>query len=272
MGAPIAHLRTITQLKTKMVKPVVGNGYRSGMTSLAGSSILVVGASGGLGSAIARILAEEGALLTLHGRSEEKLRALGIPGAIVCSDLLDADSGANLVATALVAHGKLDGVINAAGVVAFGPSADTTDETTNTLFTVNAFGPMNLLREARPALLESAAANRDPFFVTLSGIVSESPTANMAAYSASKSALAAFVQAASREVRRDGIRLLDARPGHTETGLASRPVAGAAPNMPTGFDPADVARRIVDAITSGEKDLPSGAFTAPAAPVAPPAI
>ncbi|MGV8883865.1 MAG: SDR family NAD(P)-dependent oxidoreductase [Rhodoglobus sp.] len=235
------------------------------MTSLSGSSILVIGASGGLGSAIARILAAEGALLTLHGRSEAKVRALGIPGAVVCSDLRNAGSDAELVAAALAAHGRLDGIVNAAGVVAFGPSGETTDETTSTLFAVNAFAPMHLLRAARPALLESAAAKREPFFVTISGIVSESPTANMAAYSASKAALAAFVQAATREVRRDGIRLIDARPGHTETGLATRPVAGTAPALPAGFDPHDVARRIVDAILNGEKDLPSGAFTAPPA-------
>ncbi|MGV8857782.1 SDR family NAD(P)-dependent oxidoreductase [Rhodoglobus sp.] len=231
------------------------------MTSLAGSSILVVGASGGLGSAIARILAAEGAILTLHGRSEEKVRARAVPGTFVKSDLRDSGSGVELISAALGAHGQLDGVINAAGVVAFGPASHADDETMDALFTVNALGPMRLLRAARPALLESAAAKRDPFFLTLSGIVSESPTANMAAYSASKAALAAFGQAAGRELRRDGIRLLDARPGHTETGLATRPVAGTAPTMPTGFDPADVARRIVDAIVAGEKDLPSGAFT-----------
>jgi NAD(P)-dependent dehydrogenase (short-subunit alcohol dehydrogenase family) len=230
------------------------------MTSLTGSSILVVGASGGLGSAIARVLAEEGALLTLHGRSEQKLQTLALPGKFVSSDLCDADSDAKLVAAALDAHGRLDGVVNAAGVVAFGPAGDVSDETMDMLFAVNVLGPMHLLRAARPALLESAAAKRDPFFLTLSGIVSESPTANMAAYSASKAALAAFGQAAGRELRRDGIRLVDARPGHTETGLATRPVAGEAPRMPTGFDPAVIARRIVDAIISGEKDLPSGAF------------
>ncbi|MBG6214471.1 MAG: SDR family oxidoreductase [Cryobacterium sp.] len=231
------------------------------MTSLAGSSILVVGSSGGLGSAIARILAGEGALLTLHGRSEEKVRALAVPGTFVYADLLDAGSDDQLVAAALNAHGRLDGVVNAAGVVAFGPAADMNDETMDVLFAVNVLGPMRLLRAARPALLESAAAKRDPFFLTLSGVVSESPTANMAAYSASKAALAAFGQAAGRESRRDGIRIIDARPGHTETGLATRPVAGAAPRMPAGFDPADVARRIVDAIVAGERDLPSGAFS-----------
>ena len=230
------------------------------MTSLNGASILVIGASGGLGSAIARALAAEGAVLTLHGRSEEKLQQLGVPGSVVAADLRDAGASAALVGAALVANGQLDGVVNAAGVVAFGPAADTTSDTMDALFAVNTLAPMNLLRAARPSLLESATAGREPFFLTISGIVSESPTVNMASYSASKAALSAFVGAAARELRRDGIRVFDARPGHTETGLATRPIAGSAPAMPAGFTPEHVARRIVDAILTGEKDLPSSAF------------
>lgn len=230
------------------------------MTSLAGSSILVVGATGGLGRQIAHILAAEGALLTLHGRTTERLAALGIDGARVTGDLRDAGTAADLVAAALNAHGRLDGVVNAAGVVAFGPMAEVSDDTIDTLMAVNAAAPMRLLRAAYPALIESSGNHRDPFVLTLSGVVSESPTANMAAYSASKAALAAFAKAAGREIRRDGIRFVDARPGHTETGLATRPIQGSAPRLPAGYSPADVARRVVDAIIAGERDLPSTAF------------
>ncbi|SEM73014.1 SDR family oxidoreductase [Cryobacterium sp. TMT1-3] len=231
------------------------------MTSLAGSSILVVGATGGLGREIAQILSAEGALLTLHGRTPERLASLGIAAARVTGDLLEPETAAQLVAASLNAHGRLDGVVNAAGVVAFGPMAEVSDDTIDTLMTVNATAPMRLLRAAYPALAESSGSHRDPFFLTLSGVVSESPTANMAAYSASKAALAAFAKAAGRELRRDGIRFLDARPGHTETGLATRPIQGSTPRLPAGFSPADVARRVVDAIVAGERDLPSTAFT-----------
>lgn len=230
------------------------------MTSLAGSSILVVGATGGLGREIARILGAEGALLTLHGRTPDRIADLGIAAARVAGDLRDAGSASELVAAALSAHGHLDGVVNAAGVVAFGPMAEVSDDTIDTLMAINATAPMRLLRAAYPALIESSGNHRDPFFLTLSGVVSESPTANMAAYSASKAALAAFAKAAGRELRRDGIRFVDARPGHTETGLATRPIQGSAPRLPAGYSPADVARRVVDAIIAGERDLPSTAF------------
>ncbi|MDJ0377577.1 SDR family oxidoreductase [Cryobacterium sp. PH31-L1] len=230
------------------------------MTFLAGSSILVVGATGGLGREIARLLSADGALLTLHGRNLERVSETGVAGAPVTGDLRDPGMAAQLVAAALAAHGRLDGIVNAAGLVAFGPMAEVSDETIDALLAVNATAPMRLLRAAYPALVESSGAHRDPFFLTLSGVVSESPTANMAAYSASKAALAAFGKAAGREMRRDGIRFLDARPGHTETGLATRPIQGSAPRLPTGYSPANVARRLVDAIIAGERDLPSTAF------------
>ncbi len=230
------------------------------MTSLANSSILIVGATGCLGQEIAQLLSAEGAVLTLHGRDADRLAALDIAGATVAGNLEDADMAERLVAAALSAHGRLDGIVNAAGLVAFGAMADVTNETIDTLMAVNATAPMRLLRAAHPALVESAAANREPFFLTLTGIVSEAPTANMAAYSASKAALAAFGKAAGREMRREGIRFLDARPGHTDTGLATRPIQGTAPQMPAGYRPADVARRLVDAIVSNERDLPSTAF------------
>ncbi|TFD66336.1 SDR family NAD(P)-dependent oxidoreductase [Cryobacterium ruanii] len=230
------------------------------MTLLTGSSILIVGATGGLGREIAQILSAEGALLTLHGRTPERLADLGIAAARVTGDLRDPETAAQLVAAALAAHGRIDGIVNTAGLVAFGPVVQVSDETIDTLMAVNATAPMRLLRAAYPALVESSSAHRDPFFLTLSGVVSESPTANMAAYSASKAALAAFAKAAGREMRRDGIRFLDARPGHTETGLATRPIQGVAPRLPAGYRPTDVARRIVDAIVADERDLPSTAF------------
>jgi cyclic-di-GMP-binding biofilm dispersal mediator protein len=84
----------------------------------------------------------------------------------------------------------------------------------------------------------------------------------MAAYGAGKAGLKAFMMAGQRELRRAGIRLVDARPPHTETGLASRAIAGMAPTMPQGLSPEAVAGRIVGAIVADEKDVPADAFEA----------
>lgn len=232
------------------------------MTTLAGASILVLGASGGLGSDIARLLAAEGAHLVLSARYASAIEALRIPGTVITADLTKPAEIDALVAGAIAANGRLDGVVIAAGIVAFGPAAGLTDDTLERLFTVNTFAPIRLIRAAHPALAESAAAGREPFVVTISGVVSESPTASLAAYSASKAALHAFGLAAALELRRPGIRILDARPGHTETDLSKHAIAGSAPRLAVGYQPEVVARRIVDAIISGEADLPSTAFSA----------
>ncbi|TFC27906.1 SDR family NAD(P)-dependent oxidoreductase [Cryobacterium sp. TMT2-18-3] len=230
------------------------------MTHLDDSVILVLGASGGLGSEIARLLAAGGARLVLSGRNQAKLEALQIPGTPLAADLTDPNAITTLVADAISVNGRLDGIVNASGVVAFGPAIEVSDETLAELFAVNTLAPIRLLRAARIALGESAEQGREPFIVTLSGVVSESPTANLAAYSASKAALAAFGQAAGRELRRSGIRILDARPGHTETDLSTHPISGNAPRLPAGYSPVVVAQRVVDAIINGERDLASTSF------------
>lgn len=228
------------------------------MTDLAGKNILVVGATGALGSRIARRLVAAGASVVLTGTDRARLEALDVAGPRFVVDL--ADGADAVVELASEAVGGIDGVVVAAGVVAFGPAGELEPATVAQLFAVNATGPIVLIASALPLLAESAAEGRAPFVITISGVVAESPAAGLAAYSASKGALAAFVRAASREARRAGIRLIDARPGHTETGLATRAIAGTAPAFPAGLDPDAVADRIVAAIAGDEKDLPSGAF------------
>lgn len=229
------------------------------MTELSGRRILVTGASGGLGSLIARELAAKGAKLVLSARSAEGLQAVGLDAEMFSLDLSVAGAAQALV-DAATAAGPLDGVVMAHGVVAFGPAAELTDEALATLMALNLTAPIQLIRAAVPALTESKAAGNEPFILTIAGVVADSPTAGMAAYSASKAGLNSFVSAVSRELRRVGIRVLDARPPHTETGLATRPIAGEAPSMPHGLEPAEVAARIVAAIVSDEKDVPTAAF------------
>lgn len=220
------------------------------MTDLDSKVVLVVGATGGLGSLIATRLEQAGATVLRSGRTSTSLAA----------DLRDDAAAATLIEAAVAVHGTLDGLVIAAGVVAFGPATEVSDATLRELFDTNALAPVRLVRAAAPHLAASAKSGGEPFVVTLSGVVSEAPTAGLAAYSASKSALAAFMQAASRELRRASIRLIDARPGHTETGLSTHPLQGTAPAFPAGHAPDAVAARIVKAIIDDEKDLPSAAF------------
>jgi cyclic-di-GMP-binding biofilm dispersal mediator protein len=176
---------------------------------------------------------------------------------VVAADLRDAEAGRRIVAAALATNERLDGLVNAAGVVAFGPLADTDDDVIEDLFLTNVLGPLWLMRAALPALTESRG-----FVANISGVVAEQPLAGMAAYAASKAAMTAADRALARELRAAGITVTDARPPHTETGLADRPLTGVAPKLREGLQPDTVARRIIAAIIAGEREIPGDAFSA----------
>ena len=225
--------------------------------ALSGTVVAVIGASGALGSILSRELVGRGATVILVGRNEEKLRAVGLDdAAIVVADLTDATAGDTLVEAATTAHGRLDGVINAAGVVAFGTLADTDDAVIEELFMTNVIGPLWMLRRVTPLLKDAGG-----FFVNISAVVAENPMARMAAYSASKAALTAAGHAMARELRKSGIDVYDVRPPHTETGLVHRALTGQAPRLPEGLAPEVTARRIIDAIEAGQFDVSAADFS-----------
>jgi cyclic-di-GMP-binding biofilm dispersal mediator protein len=222
--------------------------------SLTDSVVAVIGAGGGLGTPISAALHARGARLLLAGPHPDRLPDLPA-GVTVTLDLRDPGGGDTLVAAATEQFGRLDGLVNAAGVVAFGSLLDTDDAVVEELFLTNVMGPLWLLRRVAPMLIDTKG-----FVVQLSAVVAEQPLANMAPYAASKAALTAADRAVARELRRVGVSVCDVRPPHTETQLAHHPLAGAAPRLPSGLDPELVAARIVRAIEAGETDVPAAAF------------
>ena len=219
---------------------------------LGGKHVVVVGATGVLGERIAAHLAAAGARVSAIVRDHTRL-----DGASVFQYALAdvTDTAAMRIAFASVASvGPLDGVVNATGVVAFGGIGELDDLTLAKLFAVNAIAPIVMLRESAALITDGG------FFVNISGVVATQPVAGKAAYSASKAAAWSAMSAVARELRRRQIDVIDARPPHTETGLASRAIGGVAPKMPVGLTPDSVAARIVGAIVAGERDLPTEAF------------
>ncbi|MEO8696206.1 MAG: SDR family oxidoreductase [Acidimicrobiales bacterium] len=191
-------------------------------TNLEGAVVAVVGASGGIGAPIARRLAERGARLVLAGRRQDRLEVLAAGAApTVVLDLRDPDAGDALVATALDAFGRLDGVVNAAGVVAFGSLTDTDDVVLEELFLTNVLGPLWLIKRVVPALSATRGC-----FVNISAVVAESPVTGMVGYSASKAALTGADRALVRELRRLHIRVCDARPPTSHRDRTGTPAAG----------------------------------------------
>jgi cyclic-di-GMP-binding biofilm dispersal mediator protein len=186
-------------------------------------------------------------------RLQERAAELGADTPSVQFDLRQPHHADHVVNTAIEGLGGIDGIVNAAGVVAFGPFEELDDASLDELVATDFVGPLRVIRTALPHL-------SDGYVVNITGVVADQPMAGLAAYSAVKAGLSAATQSLGRELRRRGIQVLDARPPHTETGLAGRPISGTAPSMPAGLDPAHVARVIVDGIENGNRELPAEAF------------
>lgn len=217
--------------------------------------VAVIGASGELGRRISHGLAAQGARLLLVGRDAARLAVIGSAPQVI-GDLTDSGLAADVGSAAQQHYGRLDGVVIAAGAVAFGPLADTPEEVIEEIFLVNAVGPLWLIRGLLPELKQTRG-----FVVTISGVIAAAPMASMVAYSSAKAGLAAATDALARELRRDGVSVIDTQPPHTETGLAGRALHGSAPRFGTGADPDAVAARIVRAIENDEGTVRAGDFT-----------
>ena len=209
---------------------------------------LVAGGTGGLGTLLASDLRSRGCIVTTVSRSHSS------DTAHISADLRSPEAISAVMNTIVERHGALDIVINAMGVVAFGPINTTSVDTVEELFLTNTFGHIFLMQAALQNMKTGSV------LVGISGVIAEQNLPGMSVYGASKAATRSFNEALAREARRSGVRVIDARPPHTETGLASRAIAGTPPKFPAGLDPVQVARRIVQAIADGETDLPSGAF------------
>lgn len=223
---------------------------------LSGRRVLVLGGNGVLGRHLTAELHQRGASVMVAGRNPDTVAThaaqLGAAETAVF-DLATSTDAAAVVQAALERLGGLDGVINAAGVVAFGPLSDLDDAALDQLVAVDLVGPLRVMRAAIPHL-------EGGFLVNLTGVVAEQPVAGMAAYSAVKAGLSAATRALGRELRRQGVHVLDARPGHTETGLATRPISGQAPAMPEGMAPAHVAQVVIEGLVAGKRELSAADF------------
>ncbi len=226
-----------------------------------GQTILVVGANGALGLEITNQLMSAGALVIGTARSAEtSLRLRADLSQRLLLDLENQDSIDTLTNYINSSVEVIDGIVIAAGLVAFGSIHETPNSIQSRLMQVNALGPINLVRQLLPKLQRSADSGKHPFVVSISGVIAENPMAGLAAYSSSKTAMHGFAIAAAKELKKLGIRWLDARPGHTDSGLAGRAIFGTAPNFGSGMQVEHVVSRIIQAIKADEKDLPSNSF------------
>jgi short-subunit dehydrogenase len=226
---------------------------------LAHKKVLLTGASGGIGSAIAERLAQDGAHLTLIGRDIQKLDQLAcrlkaagsgdvltLPG-----DLGEPHDITRLVGEAITFAGGLDVLINCAGVQNFGFFAEEGSAATARLFHINAVAPMQLVQAVLPHMLRRGSGR----IVNVGSIFGSIGYPCFASYSASKFALRGFSEALRRELAGSGVDVTYVAPRFTRTAFNSSWVNRMADVLKMHQDtPAQVAAQVVEAIAHGERE------------------
>jgi 2-keto-3-deoxy-L-fuconate dehydrogenase len=183
------------------------------MNELQGLKALVTGGASGIGLAIARTFAAEGAAVVVLDVAAQRPAALPPGVGYVAADIRDDDAVRAAVGGAVESLGGLDILVNNAGIGAQGTVEDATDEEWQRVLDVNVVGTARVSRAAWPALRASAQAA----VVNTASLVATAGLPQRAVYSASKGAVLALTRAMAADGMPDGIRVNAVSPGTADT-------------------------------------------------------
>lgn len=193
------------------------------MTTLHGKTVIITGASSGIGEATARELASKGANIIIGARRLEKLEALasslqeeGASVAVQQLDVTDLDQMRAIVQLALDRFGRVDAIVNNAGLMPLSPLAALKINEWNRMIDVNIRGVLHGIAAGLPIMIEQRFGQ----FVNVASIGAYEVTPTAAVYCATKYAVRAISEGLRQEVAGQGIRVTLVSPGVTESELA----------------------------------------------------
>ena len=182
------------------------------MGTLDGRSVVVTGASSGIGEAVARRLVADGALVTIGSRSEPVVAgATWVP-----TDVADPSAADALIDAAVDANGGLDVLVNNAGVQVVRTLADTTDEEFDHVMDVNVRGVFNCCRAAIRWMSDNGGGS----IINVGSVAADAADHSMAVYNASKGAVHSLTRSIAIDHGRDGVRCNAICPGWIATAMA----------------------------------------------------
>jgi 3alpha(or 20beta)-hydroxysteroid dehydrogenase len=194
-----------------------------GEPRLEGKVALITGAAGGIGAAAARRMAQEGARLVLTDADEQgaqrvaeelgdkRAQALG-------HDVTSEERWQQVVAHALDAHGRIDVLLNNAGVFLAAPLTDTMVEDFRRVIDINVTGVFLGMRSVTPAMIEQSAGS----VINLSSVAGLMGSPFLMAYAASKWAVRGMSKVAAKELAQFGVRVNSLHPGQIDTDMNTR--------------------------------------------------
>lgn len=188
--------------------------------------VLITGASDGIGAACAAAFRKRGARLVLTARREHKLREVAAHEELVVpGDLTAAEARRNIVDSTMKRYGKLDVLVNNAGVGLYASTCDASMADVRALFELNFFVPLAMTQLAATVMRPA----RSGTIVNVGSIAGKIVLPWLTLYSASKHALGAMTSGLRMELMRDGIHLMEVCPGYVNTNFQSHVIAGTPP-------------------------------------------
>jgi short-subunit dehydrogenase len=193
---------------------------------LNGKVAVVTGASEGIGAAVAKLLLRRGALVSLTARSEEKLRAFEAENALITpGDLTDEITRRAIVERTIQRFGRIDILINNAGVGLYAPGHSAPIEEARRMWELNFFAPLDLTQRVVPHMKQQ----RTGTIVNVGSIAGKMTLPWFTLYSASKYAIGSLTDGLRMELRAFGIHTMIVCPGYVNTGFQSNVLHGAPP-------------------------------------------
>ena len=193
-----------------------------GSDALDGSVALVTGASSGIGESTAEALADAGASVALAARREEELEALadrieseGGETLVVPTDVTDEQQVRGMIDTTVDELGRLDVLVNNAGVMLLEAVEDADTDDWRRMVEVNLLGLMTACHAALPVMREQGSGH----IVNVSSVAGRQAGANASGYNATKFGVNGFTEALRQETTDDGVRTTVVEPGLVDTEL-----------------------------------------------------
>jgi len=190
--------------------------------NFAGKSVLVTGATSGMGAATVEAFARSGASVVLAGRSHtraepllERIRSCGVQAHFVAGDIGDAGYCQRLVVETSSLIGTPDVVVNSAGVIYHATAEETTDSQWLDTFNVNVHGMFYLCRAVIPAMRNKGGG----VIINIASDAALSGSQHLVAYCASKGAVLQMTRAMAVDHARDHIRVVAICPGDVDTAM-----------------------------------------------------